>query len=383
MRVPAPGGHVNGVARLWLSAMALVLIAAAPPVLRYRGDYNIPWGSPDDPEAGLPIDIAEGENPVLEDQLGNDVIACYLGRDGKRICESEPPQVPPPPPAPGAVAAEENRNPWQVETFVTDVRGGWSKQHWCGGSVIKKGAAEAWVLTAAHCTRSTIAAMDTVRVRLGAYDLSLDQGAIYRIDQMVIHADWSQAAKINDIAVLHVVPDARARRPIPMSGGQPPGTARQALFDVEPIKREAPHPGQRDWLRIGQTAALTGWGAMAHGGPPRDTLGIVWLKLVSNLECEKTYGRQITARVICAYAPGKDACQGDSGGPLSVDQIVSPGVARYHPTLIGIVAYGKGCAQPRTPGVYTRVLAYHDWIEAALNERRRGLVRLPEPASMR
>jgi hypothetical protein len=155
------------------------------------------------------------------------------------------------------------------------------------------------------------------------------------------------------------------------------------MFDVEPIRVEAPHPGQRDWLRIGQPAALTGWGAMAYGGPPRDTLGIVWLKLVSNLECEKTYGRQITSRVICAYAPGNDACQGDSGGPLSVDQIVSPGVARYHPTLIGIVAYGKGCARPKTPGVYTRVLAYHDWIQAALSEQRSGLVRLPDPAPRR
>ena len=46
----------------------------------------------------------------------------------------------------------------------------------------------------------------------------------------------------------------------------------------------------------------------------------------------------------------------DSGGPLMVEE------GNRH-SVIGIVSWGLGCAQPGLPGVYTIVQEYLHWIE--------------------
>ena len=48
--------------------------------------------------------------------------------------------------------------------------------------------------------------------------------------------------------------------------------------------------------------------------------------------------------------------QGDSGGPLVANVCTSKWV------VVGIVSYGTGCARPDSPGVYTRVPNYVEWI---------------------
>jgi len=59
---------------------------------------------------------------------------------------------------------------------------------------------------------------------------------------------------------------------------------------------------------------------------------------------------------VCRFEEGGvDTCQGDSGGPLVCFEESSF-------VLHGVTSFGFGCAQPESPGVYTKVARYVNWI---------------------
>jgi trypsin len=107
----------------------------------------------------------------------------------------------------------------------------------------------------------------------------------------------------------------------------------------------------------GSTAVVAGWGALTEGGSSPAALQKVSVPIVSRASCRSSYGTSaITNNMFCAgfAAGGKDSCQGDSGGPI-VDS---------SKTLIGLVSFGNGCAQPDFPGVYARTSALLSFINS-------------------
>jgi secreted trypsin-like serine protease len=58
--------------------------------------------------------------------------------------------------------------------------------------------------------------------------------------------------------------------------------------------------------------------------------------------------------------------KGDSGGPIFQ-------WAGQYWEQVGIVSYGRGCAEPNQPGVYTRISYYYDWINDILKNHNEHL----------
>uniref|UniRef100_A0A803JK60 Peptidase S1 domain-containing protein n=1 Tax=Xenopus tropicalis TaxID=8364 RepID=A0A803JK60_XENTR len=105
---------------------------------------------------------------------------------------------------------------------------------------------------------------------------------------------------------------------------------------------------------VGSICLISGWGnTLSNGVNYPDLLQCIEAPILSDQECRQSYPGSITDNMICVgyLEGGIDSCQGDSGGPVVCDR-----------ELQGVVSWGRGCALPGYPGVYTKVCNYLSWI---------------------
>jgi trypsin len=197
----------------------------------------------------------------------------------------------------------------------------------CGASLIY----EDIVLTAAHCQ-----GVFDAGVRIGAQDSSdANDGHFRVVSKEIMHPQYDDFTTANDLMLL------KLERPVP----------------VQPVawERSATAP------TVGETLTVMGFGTTSEGGDVSSALQQVDVLAVDDDKCSLQYDGDVELDVMfCAGVTGggKDSCQGDSGGPIVDENNVQ----------VGIVSWGEGCALATHSGVYTRVGAFGDWIEAKICE---------------
>ncbi|CAK1761400.1 trypsin-like serine protease [Vibrio crassostreae] len=205
----------------------------------------------------------------------------------------------------------------------------------CGASFI----GERYVLTAAHCVEDN--GREDLDVVIGVSNLSASQAAQHRyaVDNIYVHEYYNSAATGNDIAIIEL-----AEKP-----------AESVVNLVDGYTRGN--------LNAGQMLTVMGWGDQdaSDGYSSKSELYQVNVPLVNQYQCNTVpYSgySSIGSDAFCAgYSDGGyDSCQGDSGGPIVVS---TNGVYEQ----LGIVSWGKGCAEANAYGVYTNISYFDDWID--------------------
>lgn len=207
----------------------------------------------------------------------------------------------------------------------------------CSGTIINSNT----ILTAAHCIRDL-----KLTIIIGQYNLTGKReigSSVHKVVKEVIHTgyEFSVNVIVHDIALLKFEPSLNDRR-------------RYVKLNIDKsidLVSRVKNTGNGLILGWGrkEESDLTSSSILLETRVPIRTPRYCKEKL------EAIGSRYFKKQHVCAgWDNGiRDACQDDSGGPLLLETNLQ----------VGIISFGVSCAKPESPGVYTRVSSYSNWIK--------------------
>ncbi|XP_017769450.1 PREDICTED: transmembrane protease serine 9-like [Nicrophorus vespilloides] len=172
-----------------------------------------------------------------------------------------------------------------------------------------------------------------LRIRAGSSIYS-EGGQLVEVETVIPHERYNAFTQDYDIAIL------KLKYPLKYNER------------INPVKL----PEDDFYPAPGTNVFVSGWGVTDENSEtPEKVLRGAEVMIINHDICKNKYKHrnEITDRMICASSPARaDACQGDSGGPLV-----------YGKTLVGVVSFGIGCADPNFPGIYANVKELLPWIK--------------------
>lgn len=225
----------------------------------------------------------------------------------------------------GGREAIPNSWPWQISMKHYG-------RHNCGGSIIHP----QWVVTASHCVEDN-RNLDHLTIEAGKHHEKKDDPhqQIRRVTKILMHESYDSDLIDNDITLF------KLDKPFILN----------EYVNIVCLPEVV--------VADGANCMVTGW------GDTKNTSGAGLLKqallpIVNVDKCNSTdyLDGDATDNMLCAgYDQGGiDSCQGDSGGPF-----VCKSGTKWD--LQGIVSWGNGCAEEKSPGAYTKVINYIQWIQ--------------------
>ncbi|CAF1014548.1 unnamed protein product [Didymodactylos carnosus] len=242
----------------------------------------------------------------------------------------------------GGQDAVENSWPWVVAlTTAEDVLNlKTSLNPFCAGFIISDDI----IITAAHCLKNVNS--QRLRILTGVHDLRSfvpNSKNTYEVYSIISHEDYRvtpENIQLNDIALIKL---------------------RQKLSGIN--NRLCLPSTSSTFPKSKIIAVVVGWGKLqASSSRNSPTLQQLVLPIVSdnNAKC-----KQHVANSNIQFCAGHetlhvDSCAGDSGSPLMI-------VENNRYVAAGLVSYGnKQCDSSESPGIYTRISFYSQWINQTI-----------------